>query len=72
MKKIVFLFTPRKITPLKDDNYYYISIPNIYSHETHQYEDTPDANGNPTIEGAYGTLTINAVGSALAWSKGYS
>uniref|UniRef100_UPI00234C2463 VCBS domain-containing protein n=1 Tax=Desulfovibrio sp. Fe33 TaxID=3020842 RepID=UPI00234C2463 len=49
--------------PTDPDGLIELNVTSIYSHGTHQYEDTPDANGNFTIEGAYGTLNINADGS---------
>nr|WP_321513853.1 VCBS domain-containing protein [uncultured Pseudodesulfovibrio sp.] len=39
-----------------------LGVTSIYSYDTYQYDDTPE-NGVLTVEGQYGTLTINTNGS---------
>ncbi|WFS61565.1 VCBS domain-containing protein [Pseudodesulfovibrio thermohalotolerans] len=51
------------LIPTDPDGLIELSVTSIYSYGTHQYEDTPSGGGNFTVEGAYGTLTINADGS---------
>ena len=51
------------LIPTDPDGLIELSVTSIYSYGTHQYEDTPSGDGNFTVEGTYGTLTINADGS---------
>ncbi|WP_338667605.1 VCBS domain-containing protein [Pseudodesulfovibrio methanolicus] len=49
--------------PTDPDGLIELGVTSIYSYGTSQYAGTPDGNGNFTVNGTYGTLTINADGA---------
>ena len=50
------------LVPVDPDDVIELGVTSIYSFDTYQYDDTPD-NGVMTVDGQYGTLTINTDGS---------
>ena len=53
----------RDLAPTDPDGLIELGVTSIYSSGTYQYDSTPDGSGNLTVDGVYGTLTINEDGS---------
>ncbi|AMK11071.1 VCBS domain-containing protein [Pseudodesulfovibrio indicus] len=53
----------RNLAPTDPDGLIELGVTSIYSSGTYQYDSAPDGSGNLTVDGVYGTLTINADGS---------